>query len=221
MKNQMSIYAHKSEIKARLSLPLPGESAHRQMMSYRRVTAVDARMSNPPPRLSAVVMLLFPLGDQLCTLFIRRPEYDGVHSGQISFPGGKKEEEDPDLQHAALREVYEEVGVEHTQVEILGSLSEVYIPPSHFVVQPFVGWVDQTPEFIPDPREVSELLIEPLDRFFTSEPVQSTRIYIPSFKSTISAPYFDVQGKPLWGATAMILHEFRVAMQPELFSPLA
>mgnify|MGYP001766199546 CR=1 FL=1 len=99
----------------------------------------------------------------------------------------------------------------------LYSTSEVYIPPSHFVVQPYVGWMDHRPTFVPNPTEVSELLIEPLDRFFQPGAIRSGRIFLPAYQMHIHAPYFEVQGRMLWGATAMMLQEFRVAMSgPEI-----
>jgi 8-oxo-dGTP pyrophosphatase MutT (NUDIX family) len=218
MENPMQPYAHKEKIRELLSLPLPGESAHREMMSYRRATAPEARKADPPPRQSAVLMLLMPFPEEIHTLFIRRPDYEGVHSGQISFPGGKKEETDSDLMATALRETSEEIGLEPESIEVLGTLSEIYIPPSHFLVQPYVGWLNHPAEFRPDTREVSEILIEPLQRLFAPDNITETRIYIPTFKAWIQAPSMNIQGHTLWGATAMMVHEFRKATEPEAHS---
>ncbi len=166
-------------------------------------------MLQPGPRQSAVILLIFPWKNVWSTLFIVRPEYDGVHSAQLGFPGGKKEEGDDDLQTTALRETNEEVGIRPDQIEVIGTLSEIFIPPSNFIVHPFVGLIRSEPEFIPDKREVAELLIEPLDHFFREPAVLMKKIYLKNFQVEIDAPCFDVQGRILWGATAMILQEFR------------
>ena len=209
----MPYYAHKEKIRELLSLPLPGETAHREMMSYRRATAPEARKTDPPPRQSAVLMLLIPFPEDIHTLFIRRPDYEGVHSGQLSFPGGKKEESDTDLMATALRETSEEIGIAPDAVEVLGALSEIYIPPSHFLVQPYVGWLNHPAEFRPDTREVSEILIEPLQRLYAPGNITETRIFIPTYNVHIQAPSMNIQGHILWGATAMMVHEFRRAMK--------
>ena len=214
----MQPYAHKEKIRERLSLPLPGETAHREMMSYLRATAPEARKTDPPPRQSAVLMLLMPFPEEIHMLFIRRQDYEGVHSGQLSFPGGKEEESDNDLMATALRETSEEVGIKHDHIEILGALTELYIPPSHFLVQPYVGWLNHPSEFRPDTREVSDILIEPMQRLFRPDNITETRIYIPTFKTWIQAPSMNIQGHTLWGATAMIVHEFRRAMGQEAHS---
>jgi len=107
------------KIKYILANPLPGEEAHEKIMSYNRAQAIDARMMVPHPKESAVMMLLFPHQEKLCTLFIVRPENQGVHSGQMSFPGGKKEIGESMLD-TALRETEEEIGLPSNQIEILG-----------------------------------------------------------------------------------------------------
>lgn len=201
------------KIKQALAQPLPGEEAHVQIMSYNRAVADDARKMDPPPRESAVMMLLFMKSNTLHTLFIQRQDYDGAHSGQISFPGGKIEEHDEDLLDAALRETEEEIGLGAEHIEVLGSLSDIYIPPSHFLVKPYVGWVETMIDLTPDPVEVKEILTEPVENLFSVTQLKQKKIFIPKFERVLTVPYFDVQGRPLWGATAMMVYELKYAIQ--------
>jgi 8-oxo-dGTP pyrophosphatase MutT (NUDIX family) len=98
-------------LESKLGKDLPGDLSHQKMMSYSRPTAAEAFNHKIPPRKSGVLLLLYPKGDEMHTVFIKRPSYKGVHSAQISFPGGRHEPEDSDLEETALREAEEEVGV--------------------------------------------------------------------------------------------------------------
>ena len=158
------------------------------------------------------MMLLFPYEEQLCTLFIVRPENPGVHSGQMSFPGGKKELGESMLA-TALRETEEEIGLASNQIEIIGELTEIYIPPSHFLVQPYIGVLAELPELTPNPDEVSKILIEPVSNLMTASTILKKKIFIPKFERTLEVPYFDVQGHTLWGATAMMVYELKFALE--------
>ena len=157
-------------------------------------------------RHAAVLLLLYPAPGTHLAL-IQRAECPGPHSGQIAFPGGEIEAGDRDAAAAALRETEEEIAVPREHVRLIGSLSDLYIPASHFVVHPFVGISDKRPAFRPDPEEVAAIIEVPLDFFFRKE---NTDIRKMKFGNGLTAdvPYFDIGGKILWGATAMILSEF-------------
>lgn len=202
--------SYKEHIKQLLSQPLRGADAHSTMMSYRRETPDMARQMNPPARQSAVMMLLFPKENQWHTVFMLRPSNQGVHSGQLSFPGGKLEEQDANLLDTAIRETFEEVGVQIAADHVVGRLSELYIPPSHFIVQPYVAVLEEEPEFIPQSDEVVQLITYPIELFLRENLVKSKDIFIPKYQTTINAPYFDIDGHVLWGATAMMVQEFRM-----------
>ena len=200
------------KIKYILNNPLPGEEAHEKIMSYNRAQAVDARLMDPHPKESAVMMLLFPHLDELCTLFIVRPENQAVHSGQMSFPGGKKEIGETMLE-TALRETNEEIGIATDTIDVIGQLTEIFIPPSHFLVQPFIGFLPELPELTPNADEVSKILIEPVSNLMNASTILKKKIFIPKFERTLEVPYFDVQGHTLWGATAMMVFELKFALE--------
>jgi 8-oxo-dGTP pyrophosphatase MutT (NUDIX family) len=199
-------------IRAALALPLPGEEAHRKAMSYKRMTGVDARQQLQP-RESAVVALLFPALGALNLLFIVRPGGDSVHSGQVAFPGGARDEADASLLDTALRELHEETGVEGHSVELIGELSEVYIPPSNFIVKPFVAYAERQPLFQPAPAEVQQLLTEPLDNLMRPDATRLRTTFMPKYNISLDIPSFDIQGHQLWGATAMMVMELREAIR--------
>jgi 8-oxo-dGTP pyrophosphatase MutT (NUDIX family) len=157
------------------------------------------------------MMLIFPYRNELCTAFTLRHAYKGVHSNQISFPGGKKDDGDESHLYTAIRETKEEIGIDVSPQQIIGNLSELYIPPSHFLVQPFVAWLEETPSFSPEAREVKEILIEPLSAFFKNDILHETEVFIPAYNRSLKVPAFSVQGNTLWGATAMMMQEFRFA----------
>lgn len=159
-------------------------------------------------RKSAVAILLFPKQDQIQSVLIQRTIYKGAHSGQISFPGGKHEESDHNLSFTAQRELQEELGVESNKIEELGKLSSLVIPVSNFQVQPYIYLSEKQANFIPEKNEVAEIIEFPLEVLFrkniTAQSYQNT-----SSGFRIKVPYFNIRKKIVWGATAMILSEFR------------
>ncbi|HAA23292.1 MAG TPA: coenzyme A pyrophosphatase [Cytophagales bacterium] len=153
---------------------------------------------------SGVLVLLYEKEGQVHLPLIQRPEYEkGAHSGQVSFPGGKLEPQDANLTETALREAHEEVGVLPQTVTVIGSLSKLYIQPSGFWVLPTVGYVSAPPSFVPDQHEVAEVLTTTLEHLNHPDTIKEVepRSDMPKF------PYFDVDGRVVWGATAMMLAE--------------
>ncbi|MFC0876539.1 NUDIX hydrolase [Saccharicrinis sp. FJH2] len=188
----------------RLKEELPGQEAQLKMVPpsgrSNRFQPMDY------PVMSGVLLLLFKKNGNWNTVFIKRTDYDGVHSGQISLPGGKKEKEDADLSVTALRETFEEVGVNPTDVRILGKLTTVQIPVSGFVVEPYVGFIGYEPVFIPDPGEVKEVITADLGLF--TDPGKKDVFTFVKGTFSIEAPFYDLHGEKLWGATAMMISEF-------------
>lgn len=188
---------------------LPGHDRFLELSGYKRLDIERARAQDPPPRESAVLALIYPKAEELHALLMLRPTYDGVHSAQVSFPGGKREVEDPSLLHTALREFQEETGAETSKVDVLGVLSPVYIPPSRMLVTPYVGYAEQIGPWIPDPTEVARLIEVPLSTLLRADILKRKQQYIQVMGGSVEIPYFDVDGETVWGATALMVAELR------------
>ncbi|HRH69630.1 MAG TPA: CoA pyrophosphatase [Flavobacteriales bacterium] len=193
---------------------LPGHDAFLELSGYKRPDVERARQQDPPPRESAVLALLYPKSGELHCLLMLRPQYDGVHSGQVAFPGGKREPGDASLQHTALREFMEETGADTSDVEVLGTLSTVYIPPSRMLVTPFVGYMERSGPWAPDPTEVARLIETPLSALLRDDILKRRDQYIAIMGRTVEIPYFDVDGETVWGATALMIAELREILRP-------
>ena len=145
------------------------------------------------------------------TVLILRPTYDGVDSGQVSFPGGGRKENDNTIVETAIRESYEEVNIDPGKVNVIGALSDMYIPPSNYMVTPVIGYTISKPDFKPEESEVERIIETNLDFLFNDTLRKETVLNIRGYQ--INAPYFDIQGHIVWGATAMILSELRELIQ--------
>ncbi len=198
------------QLRARLTGPLPGRTAQYRMASMRRVEELG--FSPVPPddaKVACVLNLLHWEQGAWHTLLIQRSQNPrDRHSGQVSFPGGRYEPNDGELVNVALREAWEEVGVEPMQVEILGRLTELYVPVSNFVVHPFIGLLKGTATFLPQPGEVEQILTPPVDVFTRAENLKRTDLNLSEGITLKNVPYFDLDGRMVWGATAMIMSEF-------------
>lgn len=195
-------------LKTNLQKPLPGVEAQFEMAHIKREKVLPNSYESKNYRPSAVLILLYPNEQQeTSVLLIERMTYDGHHSGQIALPGGKAEPDDIDLQATALREFFEETGADVTP-SVIGKLTPVYIPVSKFMVQPFVSYVEQKPNFSASAYEVNELIEWEINHLLNPDIIKETTIEpAPGYK--IKTPYFDVKGKVLWGATAMMLNELK------------
>lgn len=195
-----------NSLKQRLQEPLPGHAAQNKMAA--RVREMPLEIPDDA-KLSAVLALLFPQDDELNLLLIKRIEDGKPHSGQISFPGGRKDDTDKDLQETALRETFEEVGIPSSDIDMLGALSSLYIPVSYSNVFPFVGYIDSMPEYTLSVDEVQYTLEVPLKQLFVPQKKIITHITPAAFRDiTIKAPAYEWDTQHLiWGATAMMIAE--------------
>jgi len=194
-----------ADIKDRLSQSLPGWNAQRRMATQ---THRQARLRVPTlAQQAGVLLLLYPGYErQLYFPLIQRPTYNGAHSGQIAFPGGKIEPQDHSIVDTALRETQEEIGVSVSHTQVLGQLSNLYIPVSRIVVSPVVAFIDERPEYEPDPFEVADTLDVCAQDFLDTDKQSTQKIEVGGF--TLEAPTYVVQEQIIWGATAMMLAEF-------------
>jgi 8-oxo-dGTP pyrophosphatase MutT (NUDIX family) len=202
-----------TKVKEGLLGPLPGVEAQFKMASSLRFPPDYIEQHRPKARQGSVMVLLYPIEDIIHTVLTLRTSYKGVHSGQVSFPGGKKEQDDENLIATALRETWEEVGVPDYDIEVVGGLTELYIPASNFIVTPYVGIVQERPEFQPNHREVEKIIEADLHILMDDTLRKQTQVKIAD-NLTIDAPYFDIDGQVVWGATAMMLSELAEIIRP-------
>jgi 8-oxo-dGTP pyrophosphatase MutT (NUDIX family) len=183
--------------------------AHIKMAPLERISYLkDKSYTENEPKNAAVLMLVYPKNEVAHLALIVRNTYPGVHSSQISFPGGKEELEDVTLEITALREAEEEVGVQMNKVEIIRQCSEIYIPPSNFLVTPFLGFSDENLQFTPNPAEVKRVLELPIHKLLNDETIVQTKM-TTSYATDIEVPAFQVENFLIWGATAMMLSELK------------
>lgn len=203
------------KIKVCLEGELPGTAAHFIMAPYQRQSAKEVSSQKKDYKKAATLMLLYPKNDQWYFALMLRPDYDGVHGGQVSFPGGKIEDGETSEQ-AAKRECEEEIGVDKDRIKILGKLTDVYIPPSNILVNPYVGYLDYEPIFYPDSKEVEEVIEVPLSDIFDEDLVKMKKVEVNRYSDqpfSIEVPYFEFCHQTVWGATALMIVEFREMMK--------
>jgi 8-oxo-dGTP pyrophosphatase MutT (NUDIX family) len=188
----------------RLSSPLPGSAAHEPLR------AIPSGLIKPRFKPGSVLILLYEEKGKICFPLTKRPDYLGTHGGQISLPGGKSEPGENKIE-TALREAEEEIGIPASQVEVLGELTEFFVIPSNFLVTPVVGYLKSTPEFKPDSKEVKKILTGSLDDLIHTDAVRTKEIMAGNM-FPMMAPHFEIENEIVWGATAMILNEFRTVL---------
>lgn len=196
-------------LRTALQQPLPGLAAQLRFAPESR----QAELQNDPPanaRPAGVLLLLYPHAGEWHFPLMKRVEDGLTHSGQISLPGGSQEAGES-IRETALREACEEVGAACTEVDVLGQLSTLYIRPSNFLVTPTVGRVDYRPDFKCDPREVAELIEVPLTTVFDPNVVKREPWALRG--AQVEVPFFQIGLHKVWGATAMILSEFKMILE--------
>jgi len=207
------------DLRSRLLGALPGHGKFLAHTGYDRTRLKRAQERDTEPRISAVLICLYPSQGEWYTTLMKRPSYEGVHSGQVAFPGGRVEEEDKDLIDTALREFREETGADTQGFEILGNLSELYIPPSRSLVTPYIACVDRELVFDPDEREVARLMEVPFTDVLKEDILKSTDQLIWALGKELQVPYFDIDNEIVWGATALMIAELRELCGVELKQP--
>jgi len=191
---------------------LPGQTAHRKMVHPHRF------MEFPPDnaKLAGVMVLFYPKESEWQMVLIERQSFDerDQHKGQISFPGGKFDPSDADLSNTAIRETQEEIGVFSQYIQILGSLTPIYIPVSNFHVFPYIGLMNFAPIFKPQWSEVKEIIEIPILDLLNPAFQKLSDIQIHKDFVLNDVPCFNMKEKIIWGATAMIISEIADLISP-------
>ncbi|MEO8933506.1 MAG: CoA pyrophosphatase [Xanthomarina sp.] len=192
------------------NIPLPAEPSQLKMSPpFREALERKQKHLIQDAKKAGVMALFYPNSTQETNLvLILRKTYKGVHSAQVGFPGGKLECSDSSIQACALRETFEEVGVPIQHIEVLRALTQVYVPPSNYFVQPFIGISKHTPHFIKQDDEVEDILEITLKDFINDASV-TTEIVATSYNMDVRVPAFSLNGHVVWGATAMMLSEIK------------
>jgi 8-oxo-dGTP pyrophosphatase MutT (NUDIX family) len=198
----------------RLKLDLPSALAHDPLRAVPVGPIIPKFKTGSELRVGSVLILLYEEDGQLKFPLIKRPDYPGAHGGQISLPGGKKEPGEDSIQ-TALREAQEEIGVGSQGVNIIGRLSEFHVIPSNFMITPVVASIHEVPEFMPDSYEVERIITGNISDLIRDDAVLTKEI-LAAGTYKMMAPHFEIGGEIVWGATAMMLNEFRLILR-EIF----
>jgi 8-oxo-dGTP pyrophosphatase MutT (NUDIX family) len=197
-------------LKKQIEFDLPGEAAHSELSPNHLSSSSEALKQSTDHRISSVAIVLQQTSsNQLSLILIQRPHYEGAHSGQISFPGGKKDVTDPNTEFTARRECFEEIGLSLDDQNYIGKLTDVFIPISKFLVHPYLYFYSKTITFNPDDREVSEIITCDLTQLIAPENRSNMEILLPNGLVQRTVPCFLIGEKKVWGATALILNELK------------
>lgn len=204
----MNIHQLLSKIKEINADNLPGYSAQLKMSSKNRPVFNKNEVLQRNPKKSAVNLMIYEKNKNAHLVFIQRHDYKGVHSGQIAFPGGKFEDGDTSFAMTALRETEEEIGIQIKEQQILFPLTELYVPPSNFVIYPFVSHLNEQPIFKRQESEVKAILEFSIADLLNKEFQKKYLYRNQSLNIQFETPSYQINNHVIWGATAMILSEF-------------
>ncbi len=204
----MNFLVFKKHIKQLSNAKISGLDAQFKLAPEIRKEFSEEKIKASNPRKAGVLVIFYPdKKGELHILLTLRASYKGVHSAQISFPGGKLDPKDSSLQHTALREAKEEVGIIEEDITIFKKMTDVYIPPSNFIVTPYLSYLKYTPKFTKN-YEVEALIEVKLSDLLADTAISST-ILSTSYAKNIYVPCFKLNNYIVWGATAMMLNEIK------------
>lgn len=195
----------------RLSKPLPGALAHEYLRAHPAGSVIPTFHHSLPPKPGSVLIMLYEEDGIIKFPLIKRPEYAGAHSGQISLPGGKAEAGETAIE-TALREGEEEIGIKREEIEVIGMLSQFFVIPSNFMVIPVIGFHRSVPTFQADQHEVERILVGSIEELLEPNAIKEKEI-LAAGRFKMRAPHFEIEKEIVWGATAMMLNEFRTVLQ--------
>ena len=191
-------------LKKRINTNLPGKDSHKKMkISYRNKKKISFNINKAKP--AAVLLLLFPNNKKICFYLTKRTEKLKYHKGQISLPGGSNEKGES-LLETALRETEEEIGVNKNEISILGKITPLFIPVTGFLMTPFIGFTSKKPFIKLDSMEVAEVFsVNILDLINNDKLITHRQLN----GKNVTIPYFNLNNQQVWGATSMVLSEFK------------
>jgi len=195
----------------RLQLPLPGEVAHEPLRATPVGELKPKFTHSVAPKLGSVLILLYEENGQIKFPLTKRPDYLGAHGGQVSFPGGKAEPGETKIE-TALREGEEEIGVPMNLVNVVGNLSDFFVIPSNFMITPVIGYTSTKPRYVPQESEVVRIIEGNLSDLIEENAVRVKEI-LAAKTYRMMAPHFLIEDEIVWGATAMMLNEFRMIVR--------
>ncbi|HQF47160.1 MAG TPA: CoA pyrophosphatase [Flavobacterium alvei] len=199
-----------------VNVNLPAKEAHFKMVPLERIESLkNQNLDSFNPKTAAVMMLFYPKKGRTHLVLIVRNAYEGIHSAQIAFPGGKYESNDQTFVNTALRETQEEIGIHPEQIEIIMPFTNLYIQASNFMVYPFLGISKEEIVFIPDSNEVAQIIELPLSDFLNDNLIVSA-IMTTSYAKDIEIPAYKINEHIVWGATAMMLSELKEVLKKVL-----
>jgi 8-oxo-dGTP pyrophosphatase MutT (NUDIX family) len=201
--NDMSLIA--TRLKEEIKSGLPGSDIQWKMASSDRLAKDFPKTPGNDARIAAVLIILYPYVNSVYTVFMQRPEYNGIHSGQISFPGGRKESSDFSIIQTALREAKEETGINPGKISVIGTITPLFIPVSNMLVTPVLSYSYERPVFKYDSEEVLFLIEADIKKLLQRSIIKTKPFEIMG--RTLKIKYFDYEGHVIWGATAMMLNE--------------
>lgn len=196
----------KTYISEQFKYPLPGIKTHLEAAPYRKADIDE--LTKKQARQSGVLILFYEKNNTLHTVLIKRAINNSNHSGQIAFPGGKKEEHDANLIETALREANEEIGIVKEHVEVIGKLTDVFIPISNFLVAPVIGFIDYSPTFTLQISEVYDVVEVEVQTLIHPNTFQQQMVKL-SGGTQLKVPCFVINKQIVWGATALMINELR------------
>jgi len=185
---------------------LPGVSAQNKLSPVQ--SSAKYRTAPKDHKKACVMGLIYPKDNAFHMAFIERTfsHPDDKHGGQISFPGGKLEEQDDTYLIGALREVEEEIGISPDHITVIGQLTDLYVFASNFLVYPFLGYMNHTPIFVPQETEVASIVSFPIEQLLKAESIETKDLQVGKYLMK-NVPYYKLYQHVLWGATAMITSE--------------
>jgi 8-oxo-dGTP pyrophosphatase MutT (NUDIX family) len=208
----MDFNTFKNSITALKNRPIGGVKAQFNLAPKLRLSYTKEKIKALKPKKAAVLALFYPdLKGKTKILLTLRASYPGTHSSQISFPGGKYDANDDSLKTTATRETFEEVGIEAKQITVFKKMTTVFIPPSNFLVTPFLGFVNTTPTFKTN-YEVEKLIAVSIQDLLNDASITTTTI-TTSYAKNIEVPCFQLNSYVVWGATAMMLNEIKALLK--------